>query len=161
VKGSSAALKGSRTERIKEIIEKYRQEPGALIPVLQEIQEAFGYLSKDSLGQVAEGLGLPRAKVFGVASFYAQFYLKPRGQNMIRVCMGTACHVRGAEKVLAAIGEALGIGPGEVTADGKFTLERVACLGTCGLAPAVMVNEDIHGRMDAQRAEELLKSLRS
>jgi len=159
VKTSRATLQ--RTDRIKEIIEKYRGEPGALIPVLQEVQEAFGYLSRDSMGQVAEGLGLPRAQVFGVASFYAQFYLKPRGQNMIRVCLGTACHVRGAEKVLAALGEALGIGPGEVTADGKFTLERVACLGTCGLAPAVMVNEEIHGRMDAQRAEELLHSLRN
>ncbi len=159
MKTSRATLQ--RTDRIKEIIEKYRGEPGALIPVLQEVQEAFGYLSRDSMGQVAEGLGLPRAQVFGVASFYAQFYLKPRGQNMIRVCLGTACHVRGAEKVLAALGEALGIGPGEVTADGKFTLERVACLGTCGLAPAVMVNEEIHGRMDAQRAEELLHSLRN
>ncbi|GAB6179839.1 NADH-quinone oxidoreductase subunit NuoE [Desulfotomaculum defluvii] len=138
-------------------IARYRGVAGALIPLLQEAQEIYGYLPGEVMEQVANALNLPFSKVFGVATFYAQFHLKPRGRNIIRVCTGTACHVRGANSVLESIREALGLKGEGTTEDLRYTLETVACLGACGLAPAMMVNEDTHGRLTPAKALEVLK----
>ena len=143
-------------DKMEQILKKYRGHQGVLIPALQEIQRFYGYISRESMVAVAEGLGLPESEVFGVASFYSQFYLEPRGENMIRVCQGTACHVRGADKILAAFAESLGIEPGETTPDKKFSLERVACLGACGLAPVAMIGEKTYGRLTAEKVSEIL-----
>lgn len=143
-------------EKLEQILKKYRGHQGILIPVLQEIQRFYGYISRESMAAVASELVIAESEVFGVASFYSQFYLEPRGQNMIRVCQGTACHVRGAEKILAAFAQELGIEPGETTPDKKFSLERVACLGACGLAPVAMIGEKTYGRLTPEKVSEIL-----
>lgn len=141
---------------VDELIKKYRQNPGGLIPLLQETQEAVGYLPREVLEKVAAGMNLSLAKVIGVATFYHQFHLAPRGKNIIRVCMGTACHVRGAADIMAAMEKELGIEVGGTTPDLGFTLEQVACLGACGLAPVITVNEDTHGRLTPGKVPEIL-----
>lgn len=141
----------------EELLARYRGEKGALIPVLQEAQDIFGYLPKDVMERISKELRIPFSKTFGVATFYAQFHLKPRGRNIVRVCLGTACHVRGGAKIYEATEDALGIPSGETTPDRRFTFEYVACLGCCGLAPVMMVNEDTHGRMTPSKVPEVLK----
>lgn len=143
---------GEETDQSKEaamqkLFEQYRDYKGGLIPVLQEAQNIYGYLPKEVLQQIAKELRIPFSKVFGVTTFYAQFHLKPRGRNIIRVCLGTACHVRGGSKIFEAAQEALGVGQGGTTEDLKFTLETVACIGACGLSPCMMINDDTHGRL--------------
>lgn len=120
---------------------------GALIPVLQGAQDVFGYLPLSVLEAIAERLTVPISQVYGVVTFYAQFHLQPRGKNIIRTCQGTACHVRGSGKVLDALKECTGVAPGQTTEDLKFTLETVACVGACSLAPVIMVDQDIYGRL--------------
>lgn len=143
-------------QKLTELLAGYRGKPGALIPVLQKVQEMYGYLPKDVMGQVAEGLNLPLSQVYGVATFYAQFHLKPRGRNIIRVCLGTACHVRGAGKMLEKIQDSIGVGAGETTENLRYTLEPVACIGACGLAPVMMINDDTHGRLTPDKIPSLL-----
>lgn len=143
-------------QALDKLFELYRYQKGALIPVLQEAQNIYGYLPKEVLQRIAKELRLPFSKIFGVATFYAQFHLKPRGRNIIRVCLGTACHVRGGSKVFGSIREHLGVPGGETTGDLRYTLETVACLGACGLAPCMMVNDDTHGRLTPDRAAGLL-----
>jgi NADH-quinone oxidoreductase subunit E len=143
-------------QALDKLFDLYRSQKGALIPVLQEAQNIFGYLPKEVLQRIAKELRLPFSKVFGVVTFYAQFHLKPRGRNIIRVCLGTACHVRGGSKVFGSIQEHLGVPDGETTEDLRYTLETVACLGACGLAPCMMVNDDTHGRLTPDRASGLL-----
>ena len=149
--------KKPEANRIRLILAKYRGNKGALIPVLQEVQSEVGYLSPDSLQAIAEGLAIPLSQVYGVATFYTQFRLKPIGQHLVRVCHGTACHVGGAEKVSAAIESGLGIKDGETTADGKFTVESVACLGCCSLAPVMMVDNETFGRLTPESAIKAVK----
>jgi NADH-quinone oxidoreductase subunit E len=149
-------LVDSKKEALQAALEKYQDIQGALIPLLQAAQEIYGYLPKEAMAQIAKELHVPFSKVYGVATFYAQFHLKPRGRHVIRVCTGTACHVQGSDKVLKGIEEALGIKSGETTADLRYTLETVACLGACGLAPAMMVNEDTYGRLTSATAVTLL-----
>lgn len=139
------------------LINEYRGKQGALIPVLQKAQGLYGYLPKEVMAMVANGLDLPLSQVYGVATFYAQFHLQPRGRNIIRVCLGTACHVRGAAKILAKVEEALNIRAGETTEDLRYTIESVACIGACGLAPVIMINDDTHGRLTPDRIADLLK----
>lgn len=139
------------------ILKRFRGQQGSLISVLQEIQRQYGFISKDHMKAVAGSFKVPPAEVYGVASFYSQFYLEAKGEHMIRVCLGTACHVRGAGKILEAFSEALGIEPGETTPDGKFSLERVACLGACGLAPVAMIGEKTYGRLEPAMVKEILK----
>ena len=129
------------------ILAKFDGVKGALIPILQEAQHAYGYLPKNVLEYVAQKTGTPISQIYGVVTFYAQFHLNPRGKNIIRVCQGTACHVRGGKKILETIEGQLGIKAGGTTPDLKFTLETVACIGACGLAPVLMVNDDTHGRL--------------
>ncbi|AIS53104.1 electron bifurcating hydrogenase subunit HydC [Thermoanaerobacter kivui] len=149
--------KDPRFEKVDEILSKLANERGALIAILQHVQHEFGYLPEDVIFYIASKTGIPASKIYGVATFYAQFHLKPRGKYVIRVCLGTACHVKGANKILAEFEKQLGIKAGETTSDLKFTLERVGCLGACGLAPTVMVNEKTYGKMTPEKVSEVLK----
>ena len=131
-----------------------------LIPLLQEVQDALGYLSRDSVGRLGEHLGLPASKIYGVATFYNQFRFRPLGRYHVQVCRGTACHVKGSLGVFEALTRHLGIGDGETTRDGLFSLEIVACLGACGLAPLICVGGRFHGQVTAESVVELLESYR-
>lgn len=141
----------------------FQRYPGSreyLIPILQDIQEREGYLSRESICRVADHLGLPESKVFGVATFYNQFRLSAPGRFQIQVCRGTACHVKGSFDLLEALKSELGIGEGQTTRDGLFSLEIVACLGACSIAPVVTVNGEFFGRLDKKRVMALVDELR-
>lgn len=141
---------------VAEILARYGKKERYLIPVLQEAQEEYGYLPEEVLKEIAVGLDLSLSQVYGVVTFYSQFHQEPRGNNIIRVCMGTACHVRGGEEILNAIKDELKIGAGETTEDLEFTLESVACIGACGLAPVIMINDDTHGRLTPESIPEII-----
>ena len=148
--------------RIKsDIDEVLAQYPGAkrdaLIPILQEVQEKHGYLSREAIVQVGEHLGLPTSKIYGVATFYNQFRFQPLGRFHIQVCRGTACHVKGSSAVLDAIRRELKIEPGQSTRDGLFSLEVVACIGACGLAPVICVNGEFYAGMSPAKARNLIE----
>lgn len=130
-----------------------------VIPALQHAQALLGYVPQVAIVRIAAALRVPQAKVYGVATFYAQFRLHPAGRHTVKVCTGTACHVRGAETVLRAWGETLGVKPGQTTPDGAITLEKVACLGACGLAPAAMVDTRTHGRLTAAKIKQVLATI--
>jgi NADH-quinone oxidoreductase E subunit len=137
------------------LVLKYGKTRQALIPVLQEVQAAEGYLSEDSVVAVSEGLGLPASEVFGVLTFYAQFRTTPVGRTLIRACRGTACHVRGAAKVREALEEALGIKAGETTPDMEYSLETVACIGACAMAPSMVLGETTHAQLTPEKIAEM------
>lgn len=141
-----------KQEALQKVLEKYKTVQGGLIPILQEAQEVYGYLPREVMQEISRSLGIPFSKTFGVVTFYAQFHLKPRGRNIIRLCQGTACHVRGASKVFDAVSKKLGVVKNETTGDLRYTLETVACLGACGLAPVMMVNDETHGRLTPDKA---------
>ena len=137
---------------LEELLEKYRGQRGALIPLLQSTQAAYGYVPRDAMVGIARALGEPLSQVYGVATFYAQFRLVPRARNVVRVCHGTACHVSGAPLVSQEIERKLGIVDGENTEDMMFTIENVACLGACGMAPVMMINDRTYGKLTADKA---------
>ena len=143
-------------ERLSRVLAPFKDQKGATIPVLQKIQEEYGYLPKELMPDAARFLGLSESDVFGVASFYAQFRFIPQGKNSIRVCHGTACHVRGSDRIQDAVEKELHITSGETSEDRKFSLERVACFGSCALAPVMVVNKDVYGRMTNSKAREIL-----
>ena len=143
---------------IEPIFSEYEKKPGSLIPILQKTQEVYGYLPKQALKAISSRLKISDGDVFSVVTFYSQFHMTPRGKNVIRVCQGTACHVRGAATVLQKLSDTLGIEPGQTTDELDFTLETVACLGACGLAPVMMVNETTHGRLTTQDVSTVLES---
>ena len=143
-------------ERLDAIIATHRGESGALIPVLHEAQEVVGYLPKEVQASIAKGLKVSFSEVYGVVTFYHFFTMEPRGDHEIKVCMGTACYVRGANKVVDTIQETLHIGEGDVTEDRKFSLSLVRCLGSCGLAPAMMIDEEVYGRLTPEQIKEIL-----
>ncbi|MEW5821504.1 MAG: NADH-quinone oxidoreductase subunit NuoE [Cyanobacteriota bacterium] len=147
----------TKTMTVKKILNNY---PSAgrdkLIPILQDIQEEFGYLSKESIMETSEYLRLPASKIYGVASFYNQFKFQARGKYEIQVCRGTACHVQGSAKVLNAIKNKLKIDPGQTTRDGLFTLEVVACIGACGLAPVICINGEFYAQMTPEKVEKII-----
>lgn len=143
-------------ERLSRVLAPFRDQKGATIPVLQKIQEEYGYLPKEMMADTARFLGLTESDIFGVASFYAQFRFIPQGKNAIRVCHGTACHVRGSDRIQDAVEKELHIASGETTDDHKFSLERVACFGSCALAPVMVVNKDVYGRMTSSKARDIL-----
>ena len=145
---------------LAEILAKHEGEKGALIPILQKVQEKFGYLPKEAISEVAKFSRMSESEVFGVASFYAQFYFTRRGQHTIKVCLGTACHVRGGEKILDEIKRELGVESGGTTEDSKFSLERVACFGSCALAPVLVINKDVYGRMTVAKSKETVNKYR-
>ena len=143
-------------EQLAELLGKYRGTKGSVIPVLQQAQEIFGYLPEEVQIMVAEGLDIPLSEVYGVASFYAQFSMNPKGKYQISVCLGTACYVKGAAAVLNAVEQKLGIVPGAITPDGKFSLDSCRCVGACGLAPVMMINNDVYGRLTPDQVGPIL-----
>lgn len=143
--------------RVDEILAKYEGKKGSLIPILQEVQNLYNYLPKDVLEYIAKKTGVPISEIYGVVTFYSLFHLNPRGRNIIRVCQGTACHVRGGKLILQALEKELGIKAGHTTEDLRYTLETVACIGACGLAPVMQINEDTHGRLTADKLPAILK----
>ena len=148
-------------DAITRIIDQYDSRPTALIMILQDIQTHYRYLPRNALDLVAERMNLPLSQIFGVATFYRAFSMKPKGKHHICVCTGTACHVRQAGVILDRLEQDLGVGVGETTADGEFSFETVNCLGACALGPLVTVDEKFHGDMDVSRLTRLLNNLRS
>lgn len=140
----------------EKILDKYRGEDGCLIPVLQNIQNEYGYLQESVINLVSERLNMSLSEVMGVASFFAQFHLKPRGKHIIKVCTGTACHVKKAKGLSAKVIDRLKINANETTKDFMFTFEEVACLGACGIAPVVVVNKDVHGTLSPDKLGDVL-----
>jgi NADH-quinone oxidoreductase subunit E len=145
-------------QKIKSILARYDGDPGMLVPILQDVQAEYNYLPKEALVQVGEGLGVPLSQVYSVASFFKAFSLKPRGRHLINVCLGTACHVRGAVRILDEIERELGIKSGETTEDFRYTLETVNCVGACALGPIVIIDSSYSGQMTASKVKPLLKS---
>jgi len=143
-------------ERVDEVLREYREKPGALIPVLQITQGIFGYLPVPALKRISLGLNKPYSEVAGVVGFYSFFSTKPRGKHLIRVCLGTACYVRGGKRVLDAMKQKLGIDVGETTPDRRFTLEVARCFGACGLAPTLSIDNDIHQRVKPTNVQDIL-----
>ncbi|NLL36726.1 MAG: NADH-quinone oxidoreductase subunit NuoE [Fretibacterium sp.] len=141
-------------------METQKQRKGALMPVLQDAQSRFGYLPKEVMEMIAEGLKVPMSEIYGVATFYSQFTFFPKGEYDISVCLGTACYVKGVESVLEALEEELGIKAGETTPDLQFSITPTRCLGACGIAPVVSVNGELHGHMSKDTVKELLDSYR-
>ncbi len=141
---------------IDQIIAMCGREEAAAIPILQAIQHDYGFISKEQMKEVCSKTDIKENRLFGIATFYSQFKLTPSGENLIRICKGTACHVRGADNLIDVISEELGIGIGETTADNKFTLETVACLGCCSLAPAIMINNEVYGKLTADKLRGIL-----
>ena len=145
-------------EQVRQILDKYQGDKSALIDILHDIQSVIGYLPKEALEDIHQGLNIPLSRVYSVVTFFKAFSLTPRGRNLINVCMGTACHVRGADKVLAQLEKELGIKNGENTKDLKFTLETVNCVGACALGPMVIIGEDYHGEMTPEKISDVLKN---
>jgi NADH-quinone oxidoreductase subunit E len=147
-------------EQFSELLEHYRGERGALVPLLQGAQAIFGWLPKEVMARVAEAAGEPLSKTLGVATFYSQFRLKPHAKNTIRCCHGTACHVSGAPLISQEVERCLGIHAGENTEDMLFTVEEVHCVGACGMAPVVMINDRAHGKLTPDKAVAVVKEFR-
>ncbi len=143
------------------VVDKYGQKPWALISILQDIQEEAGYLSPDVLKRVAEKMDIPLTQIYGVATFYKSLNLTPQGRRTITFCVGTACHVRGADRVLAEVSDLLEIEPGQTTTDGEFTLKVANCLGACAIGPVMVIDGEYHGKMSASKAKKLLVERRS
>jgi len=143
-------------EKIDEILSNYSIAKSNIIPILQAVQAEYGYLSEESISAIAKYLRLSESVVYGVSTFYAQFKFVPVGEKLIRVCRGTACHVRGVSRVLDETSKLLGIGPGETTDDLKYSLESIACFGSCALAPVMVVNEDVNGKVTPDKVKKIL-----
>jgi len=145
---------------LSELIVKYKSKKGSLIPLLQGAQEIFGYIPEEAFHKISEEAGHSLSTMYGVATFYAQFRLHPVGKHIIKVCHGTACHVQDADKITTAIAEVLKVNDGETTEDGLFTLESVACLGCCSLAPVMMVGDETYGKLDGKGASKIIKQIK-
>ncbi len=150
----------SNFSEIDKLLAEYKGRKGTVIPILQGVQEILGYLPPRVFQKIADNTGIPVSDLYGVATFYAQFRLHPVGKLMIKVCHGTACHVQNASAVSSAIEEALGVKDGETTSDGLFTLESVACLGCCSLAPVMMIGNDTYGKLTGAEAVKIIKEIR-
>ncbi len=146
-------------ERLETVINEYRDKPGGLIPALQTTQAIFGYLPENALRKIADGFGKTVSEVASVVSFYSFFTMHPRGKHLVRVCLGTACYVRGGKEVLEALKKRLAIDVGQTTADRQFSLEVGRCFGACGMAPVIMVDDVVHQRVKAARVGELLNKI--
>ncbi len=143
-------------ERLMAVIEAHKGEEGATIPVLHKAQEIYGYLPIEVQKMISEGLNVPLAEIYGIVTFYAQFSLNPKGKYNIGVCLGTACYVKGSGDILDKIKEILGIEVGECTPDGLFSIEATRCIGACGLAPVLTVNDDVYGRLTVDDVEDII-----
>jgi len=143
-------------EQLSEILSRYSGESGDLIPILQEVQERFGYLPSEVMQRIAKFLRLPESSVYGVSTFYAQFKFAPTGKWIVKICRGTACHVRGATRILNEVERKLGIKPGETTDDLEYSLETIACFGSCALAPVMVIGKNVYGRMTTTKVGQIL-----
>lgn len=143
-------------EKLQAVIEESRTTPGCLMHILQEAQDIYGYLPLPVQKTIAEGLGISLAEVYGVVTFYSQFSLKPKGKYRVSVCLGTACYVKGSDKILAEVEKELGIKCGECTEDGMFSIDSCRCVGACGLAPVMMVDDEVYGRLTEKEVKSVL-----
>ena len=143
-------------ERLYAIIAEHKDQKGALMPILQQAQEVYGYLPIEVQQIIADSMDIPLEEVYGVASFYAQFTLNPKGQFKISVCLGTACYVKGSQLILDRISEKLNLQSGEISKDGKYSLDATRCIGACGLAPVMCVNDDVYGRLVPEDVDKIL-----
>jgi len=156
-RGEKSMTKASSiAAKTKEIVKKHGKDKSSLIAVLQDIQESFNYLPKDALKTAGKALGVPFSRVYEVATFYTAFSLKPRGEHIVKICMGTACHVRGAAAIQDKMERTLCIKPGETTSDNKFSLETVNCVGACALGPVVVIDTEYHGQMTMNKVDKVI-----
>lgn len=157
-KPSTIPFKGTKEQEAKlmEVIAEHKNEDGAVIPVLHKAQDIYGYLPIEVQEIIAEGLNVPLAEVYGVVTFYTQFSLNPKGDYQIGICLGTACYVKGSGEILEKFKDRLGIDVGECTPDGKFSLDATRCIGACGLAPVLTVNDEVYGRLTVKDVDEIL-----
>lgn len=151
---------GDLAAKLDPIVERYRGKQGVAIPLLADVQREVGYVAPEAVEYVGRALSIPTAELFGVATFYAMFRFQPQGKYVVRLCRGTACHVQGSARVLEQLERSLKIQDGETTKDLMFTLQCVACLGCCSLAPVMMVNDEVHGRLTPEKAVQVLDELR-
>lgn len=149
-----------KLEKLDQIIADHRTQQGGLMPVLHETQELFGYIPEEAQKKISKELNIPLAEIYGVATFYSRFTLKPRGEHTIGVCLGTACYVKNSQAVFERLQKELKVKPGETTEDNKFTLEATRCLGCCGLAPVMMIGEDVYGKLVPDDIPDILKKYR-
>lgn len=154
--GSGSQVVDERYDQLDQIIAERQSTPGSLIMVLHQAQELFGYLPQEVIKKVAEGLDVPLSEVYGVVTFYSLFSLKPRGKYKVSVCLGTACYVKGAAQIVAELEKQLKVKPGQTTDDGLFTVEITRCIGACGLAPVMTINDDVYGRLTPNKLAEIL-----
>lgn len=147
-------------DKVKDIIKRYGSDKSFIVPILQDVQREFNYLPKDALSAVSSNLNVPISRVYEVATFYKAFSLKPRGRHIALVCLGTACHVRGAERIVGAVERELGISAGGTDEDLQWTLETVGCLGACALGPIVVVDGEYHGQMTSAKASRLIQKIK-
>lgn len=161
-KMTSVPFKGTPEQKaaLDALIAKYKDERGALMPILQQAQDIYGYLPVEVQEDIAAGLGIPVSEVFGVVTFYSQFLLNPKGTNPVAVCLGTACYVKGSGKLMDKLEELLGISAGGLTEDLKFSLDATRCIGACGLAPVLTVGEDVYGRLEPSMLEGIIAKYR-
>ena len=157
-KKSTVPFRGTKEqeEKLNEVIKKNKNMQGALIPTLHEAQEIYGYLPIEVQKIISEGLNIPLSEIYGVVTFYTQFSLMPKGQNHIAVCLGTACYVKGSGIIIDKIKEKIGVDVGECSADGKFSLDATRCIGACGLAPVLTINEEVYGRLTPDEIDGIL-----
>lgn len=157
-KTNTMPFKGTNEQeaRLMEVIAAHKDEKGAAIPVLHKAQEIYGYLPIEVQKMISEGLGVPLAEIYGIVTFYTQFSLNPKGEYQIGVCLGTACYVKGSGDILQEIKDILKIDVGECTPDGKFSLDATRCVGACGLAPVVTINDDVYGRLSKGEIGDIL-----
>jgi len=152
-------METAEIEKLESVYSHYRDGGGSVISILQHMQEVFGYIPQDAVNWFSDRTGIPESKFFGVATFYAQFHLKPRGKNIVTACCGTACHVKGSDRIISRLRDDLGLSDGEsTTADGEFTLEKVACVGACSIAPVVIVNRKVFGKMTPDKTAREMKN---
>jgi NADH-quinone oxidoreductase subunit E len=144
--------------KVKEVLSSFAGDKAELIPILQQVQQVFGYLPEEAMKYIADFVDVPECSVFGVATFYAQFKFRPVGRNIVKVCRGTGCYVKGAPRLLDELENRLGIKDGETTPDGEYTLETVACFGSCALAPVMVVNDRVYGNVTVEKIRKIMKS---
>ena len=154
------AFKGTivQERQLKKVIEEHKEQAGGLMPILQKAQDIYGYLPIEVQTMIADGLGISLSEVYGVVTFYSQFSLTPKGEHQISVCLGTACYVKGSDKVLEAVEKKLGIKSGECTPDGLFSIDSCRCVGACGLAPVMLVDEDVYGKVTPDQVDSIIDS---
>lgn len=158
MKVSNVPFKGTKEQeaQLLEVINKYKDQKGSLMPIMQEAQEIYGYLPYQVQKIISDNTGIPLEKIYGVATFYAQFSMSPKGKYVVSVCLGTACYVKGSGDILDEVEKQLGIKDGECTEDGKFSIETCRCVGACGLAPVMIVGGDVYGKMTPDKVKDIL-----